>query len=68
MKIELIKPHNHNGKNYAPGSVLEVREGLGGALIKMGVAKAEKNSAPVVLPDLPKPKAKGTDTKDETTK
>lgn len=40
MKIELLKPHTHAGKECQPGEVIELDKDLANWLIDLGVAKA----------------------------
>lgn len=42
MKIELLKPHNHAGREYSAGEVLEIDKDAAEWLISVGSAKAVK--------------------------
>lgn len=38
-KVRLLKPHTHEGKNYEPGTVLEVEADRADWLMGLGVAE-----------------------------
>ncbi|UJB63255.1 hypothetical protein YS110_01790 [Acidovorax sp. YS12] len=40
VRIELLKPHRHAGRDYKPGHFLALPEGKAGWLDSLGVAKA----------------------------
>lgn len=42
MKIELLKPHTHAGKDYPPGAVIELDKQAAEWLTAIGSAKALK--------------------------
>lgn len=44
MKIELLKPHTHAGRDYQPGSVIELDKDAAKWLVANGIAKPVKNS------------------------
>lgn len=39
MKVRLLKPHSVNGRDFAPGTVLELRESSVRNLIEWGVGE-----------------------------
>ncbi len=46
MKIKLLKPHEHAGREYAPGDVIEIPKDSAEWLIAKGVAEpAEEKPA-----------------------
>jgi len=56
MKIELLKPHTHAGRDYPVGTTLELSQGDAQWLVAIDVAKtvttppAQAPSAPTPLP------------------
>lgn len=44
MKVELLKPHTHAGKDYPAGAVIEIDPAQAEWLIAIGVAKPTKKS------------------------
>ena len=42
MKIQLLKPHSHAGRDYPPGAVLEMDRDSAEWLIAIGTAKPAK--------------------------
>ncbi|MDP2783301.1 MAG: hypothetical protein Q8O38_01715 [Sulfurimicrobium sp.] len=47
MKIELLKPHTHAGRDYLPGAVIDLDKDAAEWLIASGIAKpATKPSKP----------------------
>lgn len=40
VRIELLKPHRHAGRDYKPGQFLELPEDKAGWLVPLDVAKA----------------------------
>ena len=53
MQLELLKPHTHAGKAYAPGAVITFDDDLADWLAKAGVARVPdftKHLPPKPLP------------------
>lgn len=44
MSVELLRPHTHAGRDYPPGSVLDLDPDSAAWLISLGVARAVKAS------------------------
>lgn len=42
MKVELLKPHNHAGREYSAGEAIEMDKDAAEWLISIGSAKAAK--------------------------
>jgi endonuclease YncB( thermonuclease family) len=47
MQIELLKPHTHVGKAYAPGAVITLDDDLAQWLVKAGVARVPAPQKPL---------------------
>ncbi len=47
MQIELLKPHTHAGKAYAPGAVIPLDDDLADWLVKAGVARVPVSPKPL---------------------
>lgn len=45
VRIELLKPHRHAGRDYKPGQYLELPEEKAAWLVSVGTAKAVPASA-----------------------
>lgn len=45
VRIELLKPHRHAGRDYKPGQYLELPEDKAGWLVSVGAAKAAATPA-----------------------
>lgn len=46
MRVKLLKKHTHAGREYAPGAVLDLREGAAEWLVGNQVAEKVADAAP----------------------
>ena len=51
MQIELLKPHTHAGEEPGTGSVIEVDDSTADWLIANGIARHDRQPAPVPQPE-----------------
>ncbi|MFA7239372.1 MAG: hypothetical protein WC091_04610 [Sulfuricellaceae bacterium] len=49
MKIELIKPHTHAGRQYQPGDAIDLDADLAQWLIDIGAARLVKRFKPLTV-------------------